>query len=135
MCKFHDRYRMSRYTRIHLMPTFNTLYLYSYTYVLCVIHYTCLHVCTQCHAEKNDVFSGLLKKYNLNTAQLDSEIKQETWPIIAGILDNVEFYLDVLRNMTRHGNHVAMITCLSVWKNHATSSATYRALLDVIVRG
>ncbi len=100
--------------------------------------------CAQYHAGKNDVFSRLLKTYNLNVTQLDCEIKQEDLACIAGIFDDVEFYLDVLRlessektdvrNLTRHGTHVAMNACLSIWKNHDTSSATYKALLDIILR-
>ena len=77
--------------------------------------------------------------------QMDCEIEEKDIPYLAQHFDNVELYLRVfelttaeqanVRRMVHvHGNQIAMAECLSLWRRHNPSTATLRALLDILLR-
>ena len=87
----------------------------------------------------------LLEQYKLTDEQLDSEIKKCDTPVIAHYFDNVVLYSSAMELTSaqeadmkelRHvkGTQTAMMTCLQIWKQHDSSQATYRALLDIVLR-
>ena len=76
---------------------------------------------------------------------MDCEIEQKDITYLAQHFDNVELYLRVfglttaeqanVRRMVHvHGNQIAMAECLSLWRRHNPSTATLRALLDILLR-
>ena len=84
----------------------------------------------------------LMRRYNLTDKQLNSEIRNFNFPYLAIYFDDVEFYSNALRlapaeqaylSMLYYskGTQAAMIKCLKIWKEHNSSQATYRALLDI----
>ncbi len=85
---------------------------------------------------------GLINHYNLIDEQLNSEIKKADTPFIAQYFDNVELYSSAMGLTTAEeadvkesrGNQVAMMKCLQIWKERDPSQATYRALLDIVLR-
>ncbi len=90
-------------------------------------------------------FQQLMDKYQLTTAQIDREIQHEDVPILAAYFDDVDHYIDAMelsrseRSDVRlkgvvHSNHLAMIECLKIWKSKKPSQATFRALLDMLVK-
>ena len=85
---------------------------------------------------------GLINHHNLIDEQLNSEIKKADTPFIAEYFDNAELYSSAMGLTTAEeadvkesrGNQVAMMKCLQIWKEHDPSQATYRALLDIVLR-
>ncbi|XP_064389447.1 uncharacterized protein LOC135337439 [Halichondria panicea] len=85
---------------------------------------------------------GLINHYNLIDEQLNSEIKKADTPFIAEYFDNAELYSSAMGLTTAEeadvkesrGNQVAMMKCLQIWKERYPSQATYRALLDIVLR-
>ncbi|XP_064387664.1 uncharacterized protein LOC135335907 isoform X3 [Halichondria panicea] len=86
----------------------------------------------------------LIKRYRLTDKQLNSEIKKSDTPVIAHYFENVQLYssameltlaeeADVKELRRVDGNQTAMMKCLQIWKKHAPSQATYRALLDIVL--
>ena len=83
-----------------------------------------------------------MDKYQLTTAQIDREIQQEDVPILAAYFDNVDHYIDAMElsrsersDVRLKGNHhLAMIECLKIWRSKNPSQATFRALLDMLVK-
>ncbi len=79
-----------------------------------------------------------MDKYQLSTAH---EIQQKDVPYLAA---NVGFYVDAMeltpgeqsdvRLKKTESNHVAMIECLKIWKRKNLSQATFRALLEMLVK-
>ena len=78
-------------------------------------------------------------------AQLSREIQQADIPYLAGCFDSVDPYpdllkltggekTDVMKTESVSGTQVAMIKCLSLWKSHNPWSATYKALLGIMLR-
>ncbi len=77
--------------------------------------------------------------------QLDQEIEQDDLAPVAMHFDAVELYLnplkltdnelaDVMREIyLSKSNQVAMITCLSFWRNHEPTEATFRALIIILL--
>ena len=76
--------------------------------------------------------------------QLDCEIEDDDIIILADYFDDVEYYLSVLglspaeqidvRSKTAKGNRIAMNHCLLLWKQHNPSTATLRALLEILLK-
>ncbi len=85
----------------------------------------------------------LMVKHGVTNEQLDREIEQDDLAPVAMHFDNVELYLnplkltgneqaDVKRDAFVKGNLVAVITCLSIWRGHKPSEATFRALIKIL---
>ncbi len=83
-------------------------------------------------------------KHGVTDEQLDREIEQDDFAPVAMHFDDVELYLnplkltdneqaDVRRETFVNGNQVAMITCLSIWRGHEPSEATFRALIRMLL--
>ncbi len=83
-------------------------------------------------------------KHGVTDEQLDREIEQDDLAPVAMHFDNVEFYLnplkltgnekaDVKRDAFVKGNQVAVINCLSIWRDHEPSGATFRALIRILL--
>ncbi len=83
-------------------------------------------------------------KHGFIDKQLDQEIEQDDLAPLAMHFDNVELYLnplkltdneqaDVKRDAFVKGNQVAVITCLSIWRGHEPSEATFRALIKILL--
>ncbi len=87
----------------------------------------------------------LMERYNLTNEQLNREIRNPNFSYLAIYFDDVEIYsnamkldpaeqADVKRLCHCEGTQAAMLKCLKIWKQHNSSQATYRALLDIILR-
>ncbi len=83
-------------------------------------------------------------KHGVTDEQLDREIEQDDLAPVAMHFDNVELYLnplkltgnekaDVKRDAFVKGNLVAVINCLSIWRGHEPSKATFRALIRILL--
>ena len=84
-----------------------------------------------------------MKRYDVSSEQLNCEIKEEDVTYLAQHFDNVELYLRVFglteaeqANVRRlaQDNHIAMAECLSLWRKHNPSTATLKALLEILLR-
>ena len=81
---------------------------------------------------------------HVTTAQINREIQQEDIPNLAVHFDDVDFYTYVMelspgeRSDVRlkkiESNHLAMIECLTIWKRREHSQATFRALLEMLIK-
>ncbi len=88
------------------------------------------------------VLQGLLDKYQLTTSQADLEIQQKDIPYLAAYFDNFELYVDAMEltpgektDVNRKPNtHIAMIECLRLWKAKKPEQATFRTLLEMLVK-
>ncbi|XP_064389126.1 uncharacterized protein LOC135337154 [Halichondria panicea] len=87
----------------------------------------------------------LMGRYNLTNEQLNHEISNPNFSYLAIYFDDVEIYsnamglasaeqADVKRLYHSEGSQAAMLKCLKIWKQHNSSQASYRALLDIILR-
>ncbi|XP_064392221.1 uncharacterized protein LOC135339913 isoform X4 [Halichondria panicea] len=85
----------------------------------------------------------LMVKYEVTDEQLDREIEQDDLVPVAMHFDNVELYLnplkltgneqvDVKRDACAKGNEIAVINCLSIWRGHEPSEATFRVLISIL---
>ena len=83
-------------------------------------------------------------KHGVTDKQLDREIEQDDLAPVAMHFDDVELYLnplklngneqiDVKRDAFVKGNQVAVINCLSIWRCHEPSEATFRALIRILL--
>ena len=86
-----------------------------------------------------------MRRYNLIDEQLNSKITNCDFLYLATYFDDVEIYsnamelasaeqADVKRLYHSEGTRAAMMKCLKIWKQHNPSQATYRALLDIVLR-
>ena len=86
----------------------------------------------------------LMVKHGVTDEQLDREIEQDDLAPVAMHFDDVELYLnplklngneqiDVKRDAFVKGNQVAVINCLSIWRGHEPSEATFRALIRILL--
>ncbi len=96
----------------------------------------------------SDVGVGLQKligKYRVDTVQLDQVIPDNTIPVIADYFHNVELcsqamglspstQRDVTNAIIIYDECTAMEKCLSLWKQRDPFKATYRALLELLLR-
>ncbi len=101
------------------------------------------NVCPSTGSSANQVaLQELMKRYNLTDEQLNREIVDSDTPVMALNFDDVEMYsiamglaiaeqADVKES---RGNQAAMLKCLQVWKERDPFQATYRALLDIVLR-
>ncbi len=92
----------------------------------------------------NTALQQLMDKCQLTTLQINREIQREDIPYLAVHFDNVDFYIYVMglspgeqsdvRLKEMRSNHLAMIECLIIWKRRELSQATFRALLEMLVK-
>ena len=90
------------------------------------------------------VLQQLMDKYQLTTFQINHEIPRTDVSYLAACFDNVELYVDAMELspseksdvlLTRlDSNHLAMIMCLNIWKRKKLSQATFRALLEMLIK-
>ena len=87
----------------------------------------------------------LMRRYNLTDEQLNREIGNSDFPSLAIYFDDVDIHsnamglapaeqADVKRVYHSEGIQAAMMKCLKIWKQRNSSRATYRALLDIVLR-
>ncbi len=85
----------------------------------------------------------LIKQYSLTDEQLNSEIEEITF--LAEYFDGVKIYsnamgltraehADVNELFHKRGTQVAMTECLTLWKQHNPYAATFKALLELLLR-
>ena len=108
---------------------------------------TCIN-CSCCSIEPpaNQVtLQELIQQYNLTDQQLNSEIEVTDTPTMALCFDDVSIYstamglapaeqADVKESRRLYDTQTAMMNCLQIWKRHNPSRATYKALLDIVLR-
>ena len=86
-----------------------------------------------------------MASYEMTDDQLNCEIEEGDIAYLAEHFDGVELYQRVfgLSNAEQtnvksiaavHGTQTAMAECLSLWRRHNPSTATLRALLDILLR-
>ncbi len=86
----------------------------------------------------------LIKRYGPTDEQLNSEIEYSDFPYLVEYFDGVTIYSSAMGltlaeqadlNALYHarGTQVAMTECLTFWKRHDTSVATYKALLEMLL--
>ncbi|XP_064395980.1 uncharacterized protein LOC135343006 isoform X3 [Halichondria panicea] len=85
----------------------------------------------------------LMKRHNVTDKQLNTEIKEADFPHLAEYFDGIELYICKMGltpseqgDVKLKGNHniqAAMIMCLSYWRGHNPSKATYKSLLSILV--
>ncbi len=86
-----------------------------------------------------------MSRYSLADEQLDSEIGDSDIPYMTKYFDGVKIYsrvmgltpaeqADVNRLYCYEGTQVAMTECLILWKRHDPYAATYKALLELLLR-
>ena len=83
-----------------------------------------------------------MEDYSISREQMDCKIEERDIMILAGYFDDVNFYLSVMGLSTSEqvdvrkisSNQIAMAECLSLWRRHNSSTATLRALLDILLR-
>ena len=85
-----------------------------------------------------------MEQYNISSKQLNDQIEEKDMMILASYFDDVEFYLGIL-GLTRaeqtdtkfkasnQGTQIAMNHCLLLWRQHNPSTATLRALLEILL--
>ena len=83
-------------------------------------------------------------KYGVTEKQLNREITQEDLAPVAMHFDTVELYLNPLKlneneqvdvrtsGHVSSSNQIAVINCLSIWRGHKPSEATFRALIRIL---
>ncbi len=87
----------------------------------------------------------LMDKYHINTVQLDREIPDNEIPFIAAYFDGVELYAKAMglsaadqttvkTILLQYDAQTAIMKCLSIWKQRCAFKATYRALLELLLR-
>ena len=84
----------------------------------------------------------LVGKYHVDTVQLDREIPDNEVPVIAAYFDGVELYSQAMGLSPAEQADVrntydflkAMRMCLSIWKRLHGFNATFRALLELLLR-
>ncbi len=104
------------------------------------------NVCPSTGSPANQVtLQKLMRRYNLTDEQLNSRIRNFNFSYLAIYFNDVELYsnamglapaeqADVKRLYHSGGDRAAMMKCLKIWKEHNSSQATYRALLDITLR-
>ncbi len=84
-------------------------------------------------------------KHGVTDEQLDREIEQDDLALLAMHFDDVELYLNPLKltdneqvdvrrdTYLSRSNQVAVINCLSIWRGHEPSEATFRTLIRILL--
>ncbi len=89
------------------------------------------------------IIQELMERHHLTDVQLNREIGDDDIPPLADYFDKVKLYLDLMelssadkQNVLHNLNdtQIAMSQCLSLWKRHDPSKATYIALLEIILK-
>ncbi len=88
------------------------------------------------------VIQGLIDKYQLTTSQVNREIQQIDIPYLALHFDNDKLYVDAMELTDGEQNdvkksadtHEAMIKCMKLWKGKSPAQATFRTLLEMLVK-
>ena len=86
----------------------------------------------------------MMVKHEVTDEQLDQEIKDKDTALISTHFDDFENYIhrleltgneqaDVKKIAQVSGNQVAIITCVSIWRGHEPSEATFRALIRILL--
>ena len=87
----------------------------------------------------------MIVKHGVTDEQLDQEIEQDDLAPVAMHFDDVELYLNPLKltgneqadvrreTYLSRSNQVAVINCLSIWRGHEPSEATFRALIKILL--
>ena len=85
----------------------------------------------------------LMKRHNVTDKQLNTELREADFSHLAKYFDRIELYVYEMDltpseqgDVTLKGNHNiqdAMIMCLSYWRRHNPSKATYKSLLNILV--
>ncbi|XP_064387632.1 uncharacterized protein LOC135335893 isoform X2 [Halichondria panicea] len=87
----------------------------------------------------------LMVKHGVTDKQLDREIAQDDLAPVAMHFNDVELYLNPLKltaseqadvrreTFLSRSNQVAVINCLSIWRGHEPSEATFRALIRILL--
>ncbi|XP_064383871.1 uncharacterized protein LOC135332887 [Halichondria panicea] len=87
----------------------------------------------------------LMDKYHVDTVQLDQVIPGNELPVIATYFDSVKLYSaamglsaaeqhDVRTTFLQYDTQTAMVRCLRLWKQYRPSMATYRALMELLLK-
>ncbi len=87
----------------------------------------------------------LMDKYHVDTIQLDQVIPGNELPVIATYFDSVKLYSaamglsaaeqhDVRTTFLQYDTQTAMVRCLRLWKQYRPSMATYRALMELLLK-
>ncbi|XP_064390660.1 uncharacterized protein LOC135338452 isoform X2 [Halichondria panicea] len=87
----------------------------------------------------------LMDKYHVDTVQLDREIPDNEVAVIAAYFDSVELYSQAMglsaadqttvrTTLLQYDAQTAMTRCLSIWKQLYSFKATFRALLELLLR-
>ncbi len=86
----------------------------------------------------------MMVKHEVTDEQLDQEIKDKDTALISTHFNDFENYIhrleltgneqaDVKKIAQVSGNQVAIITCVSIWRGHEPSEATFRALIRILL--
>ncbi len=81
----------------------------------------------------------LMDKCQLTAPQVNGVIQQKDVSYVAACFDNTKLYVDVMELTPGEQNdeantHAAMIECLKIWKRKKLSQATFRVLLEMLVK-
>ena len=117
---------------------------FTYTLFLMYVHIDIVHA-VMLNTPSYHTGSCTREDNRRSSDQTDCEIEEKDIPYLAKHFDNVELYLMVFELTTAeqadvkiivhvHGNQEAMAKCLSLWRKHNPSTATLRALLDILLR-
>ena len=99
--------------------------------------------CVTCHADDLSL-EHLMMEYRIDNTQLDTKIREEDLPDLAECFDCVEDYLyklglkagqqtDIKDLAFRFNTKTAMTEALKLWRRPNPLSATYRALLHILL--
>ena len=83
--------------------------------------------------------------YKISDEKVESKVSRKHLPYVAACFDGIELYVNVLElssheeatvrtSAATHGTHVAMNKCLEYWRTRKQSTATFRTLLDMLLR-
>ena len=114
----------------------------------CTIHATTVYSCSLEHSLHAGALTvdDLKRRSGVSDAQLDTEVIEQDFPILAGCFDNYNDYVDVLelkaheradvrRTEFLENSHLAaMREVLRHWSKPNPAAATYRTLLNAVIR-
>ena len=88
--------------------------------------------------------SGAVQNVRSSSRGRESELQQRDLPILASYFDDVECYLDAMElsnpdktdvraAVRAHGTQVGMNKCLECWRQRNPSTATFGALVNILL--
>ncbi len=109
---------------------------------VCVCYLLSFHTVGSPAQPVSTALKQLMDNCQLSATQINCEIQQKDIPFLAAYFDIVELYVDVMElspgeqnDVSKKANtHVAMIECLKIWKKRKLSQATFRVLLEMLVK-